>query len=64
MSPHLGNLSSAATDPGLQFKALARVDSEHHGRLCHRQLPSKDPLNDCDSLLLFHRQGYGLHTLT
>ncbi len=32
--------------------------------LCHRQLPAKHALNDSDSLLLFHRQGIGVHSLT
>ncbi len=41
------------------------TNPKHHGRLCHRHLPSKNPLDNFYSLLLSHRQDYGVfHTLT
>jgi len=44
---------------------VALRDSKHHGRLCHRHLPSEDPLDNFCSSLFLHRQGYGcFHTLT
>ena len=52
------------SDPGLEPKTVALGESKHHGRLGHRQLPAKYALNDGNSLLFFHRQGYGVYTLT
>lgn len=56
---------SLLSDPGLDPIAVVLTNPKHHGRLCHRHLPSKNPLDNFYLLLLSHRQDYGVfHTLT
>ena len=52
--------------PLLEAEGLdgARAIDRSPGRLGHRRLSAKHALNDGDSLLLSHRQGYDVHTLT
>ena len=47
---------SLLSDPGLDPIGVALREPKHQGRLGHRHLPSKDPLDNFHSLLLSHRQ--------
>jgi len=59
------SFDSPLSDPGLDPVAVALTDPKHQRRLYHPKLSPKDPLDNFYSLLLFHRQDYGVfHALT